>query len=119
MATDTAKTVRDLQALLTREEEVIRTAAFDRLAGIEVEKSALADRLVACDPAPTAAALSDLQARAARNGVLLESASRGVATARRQLEEIEAAARGFSSYDSTGREAHIGAAPKSGSDRRV
>jgi hypothetical protein len=119
MANETGKIVRDLHALLTREAEVIRTAAFDRLAGIEVEKSALADRLVACDPAPTAAALSDLQAKAARNGVLLEAASRGVANARRQMEDIQAAARGFSSYDHAGREAHIGAAPASGADRRV
>ncbi len=119
MATDTAKILRDLHALLSREAEVIRSAAFDRLAGLEIEKSALADRLVACDPGPSAAELTELQAVAARNGVLLEAASRGVASARQQLEEIRVTARGFSSYDRAGREEHIGAGPASAADRRV
>ncbi len=119
MTARTERIVADLQALLRREAEVIRTAAFDHLERIEAEKTALTDRLMACDPAPDQSALIALQAQAARNGVLLEAAARGVATARRHLEELHAAARGFSSYDQSGREARIGAAPVGGADRRV
>ncbi len=119
MTTRTEKIVADFQALLRREAEVIRTASFDHLERIKAEKTALTDRLMACDPAPDQMALTALQAQAARNGVLLEAAARGVATARRHLEELHAAALGFSSYDQSGREARIGAARAGEADRRV
>ena len=112
---ETKNPADQMRALLAEERGAIGEGNFDGLARLAERKTELLARL----EGESAPALSDLRNLAQQNGRMLAAALEGVRAAQRRLGLIREAARGFQSYDSTGRAQRISREGGSGLEHRA
>ena len=103
----------ELEALLDREEDALRRAAFDELADLAARKETLMSALDTIGEAR----LNSLRDKAARNAGSLGAVLAGLRAARQRIFELARASEGLSTYDRGGRKA--APPPRSGVERRA
>ncbi|MGF6861801.1 hypothetical protein ABIE69_002374 [Rhodobacteraceae bacterium MBR-64] len=93
---------RRLDAALNAEANALRGADFSGLEALIAEKARLTDQIAIARPAPTAATLERLRARAGHNAVLLQAALRGLRAARARIEALQNGGCDLRTYDRAG-----------------
>lgn len=98
-------TLADLEDVLIRTQQAIRSGDFAALVTLTAESDAGLAAIGDLQDADQAKHLRDL---AGRNALCLQAAAQGVRSARRRLAEIEAARSGTQTYDGQGHAVKIG-----------
>lgn len=122
MMTDAEMHAEALEALLEREAEALRNAAFAALEGIAAEKTRLAQALQVALPVQggderLAEALQRLRFAATRNAALLSAMREGLRAATDRLAALSTPAATLQTYDGAGQRRRIAVDPPTAEHR--